>query len=275
MVSGIQMMWNETYQYWTYGNGVIQETKYDLIGRVILITEWRPAYGAGREILRAEGYIYDDQGRRSHSLDEAGRVTKYAYDGQSRLMVVWYPYTEEKALADKREAEEAGLYFTPDKGQAERHSLTVEEQTKLREVLNGVSHNRGSLVSGTQMMWRETYQYDRNGNRAMKGTSWGIIRYEYDKENRLTKKGDIVYTYDQDGNLLREQGLMREAILDMAKVTGSDFGQYNVFTNNCVQYASEALAAGGVVTTDFFVPNIAHDFVIKNNPDLLIRDYDK
>jgi YD repeat-containing protein len=42
-------------------------------------------------LLRAEGYLYDDKGRRSHSVDEEGRVTKYIYDTQSRLMTVLYP----------------------------------------------------------------------------------------------------------------------------------------------------------------------------------------
>jgi len=28
----------------------------------------------------------------------------------------------------------------------------------------------------------------------------GTIKYEYDGENRLVKKGDVVYTNDKDGN---------------------------------------------------------------------------
>ncbi|MDR1251765.1 MAG: hypothetical protein LBK62_06315 [Treponema sp.] len=44
-------------------------------------------------------------------------------------------------------------------------------------------------------MWRESYRYDVNGNRASKTTPWGTI----------------VYTYDRDENLLSEKGLRREA----------------------------------------------------------------
>jgi RHS repeat-associated protein len=60
-------------------------------------------------------------------------------------------------------------------------------------------------------MWRETYAYDANGNRAAKTTPWGTVAYSYDAENRLARKGDIAYTYDRDGNLLSEKGLRREA----------------------------------------------------------------
>jgi RHS repeat-associated protein len=60
-------------------------------------------------------------------------------------------------------------------------------------------------------VWRESYTYDGNGNRASKTTPWGTINYSYDAENRLIQKGDVVYTYDKDGNLLSEKGLRREA----------------------------------------------------------------
>ncbi|MDR2313911.1 MAG: hypothetical protein LBE02_05190 [Spirochaetaceae bacterium] len=38
------------------------------------------------------------------------------------------------------------------------------------------------------MVWRESYTYDGNGNRASKKTPWGTIEYEYDGENRLIRK---------------------------------------------------------------------------------------
>jgi RHS repeat-associated protein len=61
------------------------------------------------------------------------------------------------------------------------------------------------------MMWRESYTYDRNGNRASKATPWGVIKYVYDAENRLIRKGDVVYINDKDGNTLSEKGLRYEA----------------------------------------------------------------
>jgi RHS repeat-associated protein len=60
-------------------------------------------------------------------------------------------------------------------------------------------------------MWRESFSYDLNGNRAGKSTPWGVIRYEYDAENRLLRRGDVVFTNDRDGNTLGEVGLRHEA----------------------------------------------------------------
>jgi YD repeat-containing protein len=144
-------------------------------------------------------------------VDEEGRVTKYEYDQQSRLSVVLYPWTGEKAGMDKAEAEEAGLYFTVDKGAGERYRLGAGELTRLREVLNRAGPARGNAVSVAQMVWREQYTYDANGNRASKTTPWGTIAYGYDGENRLIQKGDITLSYDKDGNLLSEEGLRRKA----------------------------------------------------------------
>jgi RHS repeat-associated protein len=190
-----------------YGNGVRQETAYDRAGRVILIRE----IDSGNRVIRAEGYLYDGEGRRSHSVDEEGRVTKYIYDGQSRLGMVVYPWTEEKSGADRIEVEEAGLFFTVDRGRGERYALEAEEVARLREVMNLAGPGLGNAVGSAQMVWREIYGYDGNGNRVSKTTPWGTIVYSYDRENRITRKGDIVYRYDKDGNLTGEEGLRRSA----------------------------------------------------------------
>jgi YD repeat-containing protein len=189
---------------------VRQETVYDVAGRTVMNRE---TDGRG-ELLRAEGYLYDGQGRRSHTVDEGGRVTKYEYDRQSRLSAVWYPWSEGKAGADRREAEEAGLMFSPQAGQGVRYTLSGEEVQRLREALNRGGINRGSLVGGNQLMGREEYAYDSRGNRASKTTGWGTARYEYDRENRLVSKGSIAYRYDRDGNLLSEQGALRSAVYE-------------------------------------------------------------
>ena len=81
------------------------------------------------------------------------------------------------------------VYFTPEK----RYSLDGAEINALRELLNRAGPAWGNAITGAQMMWREYYTYDRNGNRASKTTPWGVIRYEYDAENRLVKKGDLVF----------------------------------------------------------------------------------
>jgi RHS repeat-associated protein len=161
-----------------------------------------------------------------------GQVTKYEYDNQSRVKTVLYPWSGEKAETDRREAEEAGLYFTPDKGNGERYTLTGSEVTALRNVLSLAGPGRGNAVSGSRLVWRESYTYDGNGNRAGKSTPWGTIAYTYDAENRLVSKGTIRYVYDADGNLVREQGPRKEA-------------SYQYSGRNRMEYAEVTDAAGG------------------------------
>jgi RHS repeat-associated protein len=194
----------------TYGNGVRQETRYDGAGRVVVVRE----LDSGNRLIRGEGYVYDEAGRRSHGVDGEGRVTKYEYDRQSRIAMVLYPWSEGKAEVDREEAEGAGLYFTVEKGSGERYTLGSSELGRLRGVMEQVRPGMGNVVSGVQMVWRESYEYDVNGNRVSKTTPWGRIVYGYDEENRLITKGDIKYTYDPDGNLLREAGVLREAIYE-------------------------------------------------------------
>ncbi|MCL2832216.1 MAG: DUF6531 domain-containing protein [Treponema sp.] len=191
----------------TFGNGVKQETFYDIAGRVVLIRE----LDAQGLLLRAEGYVYDNKGRRSHSVDEKGLVTRYEYDRQSRLAAVLYPWTSDKADSDRIEAEEAGLYFTPDRGNGERYSLAVDEYNAVKNILNRAWPFLGNSIGQNQMMWRETYSYDSRGNRITKTTPWGTVTYGYDAENRLLNKGDILYVNDKDGNLINEKGLRFEA----------------------------------------------------------------
>ncbi|GHU09275.1 hypothetical protein FACS1894151_06700 [Spirochaetia bacterium] len=140
-----------------------------------------------------------------------GRVTKYVYDGQSRLVEVLYPYTETKKTADLQEAAEAGLHVTPSQGQGILYNPGAVELNALRTLLNRAGGNRGSMVGINHVMWKEQYSYDGNGNRLSKTTPWGTVQYQYDRENRLTSRGDIAYSYDRDGNLLTERGSYREA----------------------------------------------------------------
>jgi RHS repeat-associated protein len=68
---------------------------------------------------------------------------------------------KEQAEADRQEAEEAGLYFTLDKGQGERYSFKSEELSRLRETLNLLGSVRS--VSGDYGTLEERYEYDAFG----------------------------------------------------------------------------------------------------------------
>lgn len=190
----------------TYGNGVRQETSLDSIGRTTIIRE----IAASGALVRAEGYIYDDAGRRTHCVDETGNVTKYEYDNQSRLLVVLYPFTAEKIEIDRIEAECAGLSFVEDAARGESYQLLPSEMKLLAELMNDMSPGRGNMLRVTNLMWQEKFGYDLSGNRVSKTSSWGTVVFGYDAENRLVGKGSTKYEYDHDGNLLSEKGLRKQ-----------------------------------------------------------------
>ena len=223
-----------------YGNGIVQETAYDRAGRVVLIREIAPS----RELLRAEGYLYDTLGRRTHSIDEHGNVTIYVYDGQSRLSSVLYPWTAEKAQADKLEAEEARLHFTPDAGSPERYMLEAAVIEPLRALLDRMAPLRGNILSVVNMQWRESFTYDNNGNRATKTTTWGSLVYRYDGENRLSSVGETNYSYDRDGNLLSVISLrktMEYEYTDTNRMKASVVTDHVSRTRDTSHYAYDAL----------------------------------
>jgi len=191
----------------TYGNGIVQETQYDEIGRAVMIRE----LSARRELLRAEGSLYDDQGRRSHSFDEKGNLTVYSYDNQSRLETVLYPVTPEIAAAAKADAEYSGVLDQADQGYPERYTIPSSLEMPIRNILDLVSVARGNIFRPGQTVWRESWTYDANGNRRTKTTPWGTIEYAYDAENRLVSMGDVLYAWDRDGNLMSEKSLRKTA----------------------------------------------------------------
>lgn len=196
-----------------YGNGVRQETKYDKIGRTIMIREISPA----RELLRAEGYVYDDSGRRACTVTEKGEVTVYEYDSQSRISAVDYPYSGELFAAFKTESEQASVPITEYQARYER--IPADRIDDLRYVLDLMAPARSAILQNAQKVWRENYSYDRNGNRTTKQTPVGTLAYSYDAENKLVGKNGVVYSYDKDGNLLSEKGRVTNTTYEY---TGSD-----------------------------------------------------
>ncbi len=189
-----------------FANGVVQKTRYDKAGRAVSIAQ----YAKNGNLLSGEAYVYDETGRRSYTVNEKGLVTIYKYDNQSRLQTVFYPFNEDIKETARKEADKQGLYFLPSQGNPENYFLSSSEMIKLRAATENLSRARGNSITVNQVVWKESYTYDANGNRTSKTTAWGTISYSYDKENRLTESGElgksesVKYTYDKNGNLLKE-----------------------------------------------------------------------
>jgi hypothetical protein len=94
----------------------------------------------------------------------------------------------------------------------------------------------------------------------------GVNEYQFDSREALD---DFISGKGFSEIKLNTNVQQDKSILDAAIFEGDSFGRYNLITNNCSQYASKALSAGGINTTLFPIPNVAHDYIRKNNPELV------
>ena len=228
-----------------FGNGVRQLTFYDKAGRTICIKQ----VNSSDRLLSGEAYAYDKLGRRSMTVNEKGLVTIYKYDNQSRLETVYYPFNEDIKETARKEADKQGLYFQPSQGTAENYFLSTGELLQLKAVAECIANGRSGAITVNQVVWKESYTYDPNGNRTSKTTAWGTVQYAYDKENRLTESGNlgmsesVKYTYDANGNLLRESAARyRKDYTYNAqnRMSFSDVQDSVLNTRNFTEYAYDA-----------------------------------
>lgn len=193
-----------------FGNGTTVQTRYDKAGRTTLKYQ-KNSYG---EILWGEGYVYDESGKRTATVDTNARVTLYEYDKLGRLSAVYYPYTKEQEELLKNEAVANGL--SSNEPIATNRILSANEKSALAARLNEMQYTLAYSLTTMQLCIKETYNYDNNQNRISKTTPFGKIEYSYDKENRLISSGSrgqtfVTYTYDNSGNLLKETSAVKNA----------------------------------------------------------------
>ena len=190
-----------------FSSGVTQNKVYDNAGRVVFISQ--NVFG---KTTWAEGYVYAENGKRTGTVDLNGAVTLYEYNKSGRLSAVYYPYT--KAMVDKfkEAAEENKLSVNED--MAENKLLDADTKGKLAAVLNYAGFGFGDRITTMQLFIKESYEYDRNGNRIKTVTKNGSIDYNYDEENRLVSSGSngrvgVEYTYDRNGNMLMQKSELK------------------------------------------------------------------
>ena len=183
------------------------------------------------------------------TVNEKGLVTIYKYDNQSRLETVYYPFNEDIKETARKEADKQGLYFQPSQGNPENYFLSSAELMQLRGVAENFARQRGNAITTNQVVWKESYTYDANGNRTSKTTAWGTVQYAYDKENRLTESGElgksesVKYTYDANGNLLRESAARyrKDYVYNAQnRMSFSDVQDSVLNTRNFTEYAYDA-----------------------------------
>ena len=191
-----------------FGNGTAEATLYDKAGRVTVKTQ-KSDRG---ELQWAEGYLYGEDGKRTATVDNKGFVTFYEYNKKGQLYTVYYPYSQEMINLLKSEAEENGLPVNADLG--ENKYLPSDIKSGLTALMNLMQYTLAYNLTNMQIFIKESYGYDKNGNRITKTTKYGTINYSYDKENCLLSSGSrgqafVNYTYDNMGNLLTEESALK------------------------------------------------------------------
>ena len=191
-----------------FGNGTAETTLYDKAGRTIVKTQ-KSDRG---ELQWAEGYLYGEDGKRTATVDSKGLVTLYEYNKKGQLEIVYYPYSQEMINLLKSEAEENGLSTSAELG--ENKYLPSDIKSGLTILMNSMQYTLAYNLTNMQIFIKESYGYDKNGNRITKTTKYGTINYNYDKENCLLSSGSrgqtfVNYTYDNMGNLLTEESALK------------------------------------------------------------------
>ena len=193
-----------------FSNGNSINTSYDRAGRIILITQ----KSSLNELVWAEGYAYGSDGKRTLTVDNKGQVTFYEYNEQGQLASVWYPYSEEFVQKLKAEAQEYGLQTLGEAGL--NRFITASERDSIVQLMEKMQYGLSYNLTTLQILIKESFDYDLNGNRIAKTNSYGKITYTYDAENRLLFSGAhgktvVKYTYDKNGNLLSQESELKKS----------------------------------------------------------------
>jgi len=227
---------------------------YDGLNRLISVYD---NDGSGRQTR----YEYDAAGNRLSQFHSNGIITRYRYDALNRLVylehedaagtiLASYSYTLGPAGNRLRVAEAAGRTV----------NYTYDDLYRLV---------REDIVDPVQGDKTIEYSYDPMGNRLTKTDDTGTVVYTYDENDRLRREQgpgyDYDYTYDDNGN--------RTARDDGSAMVSYTFNYDNRLTSvrgaNTVNYAYDADGlriaqdVNGVVTRYLYDPNRPHAAVIE------------
>ena len=155
-------------------------------------------------LVFADGSLYDSKGAKTLSFDETFQVTRYTYDEFGRLASVSYPYSKEMFDYLSLNAVKSGLNYIDSSVEHGTTTLSASEQKKLQNLC--ASLNRSSQIQATVSSLTEWFSYDTEGNMIERKTPFGVIKCEFDSENRLLFWGRAgSASYDRNGNLLHSK----------------------------------------------------------------------
>ncbi|MBQ0051620.1 MAG: RHS repeat protein [Treponema sp.] len=200
----------ETLRLWKTGESI--RSIYDSAGRLVL----KSGYSSQMNLIFLEGYVYDQNGFVTLSLDSDLGYTKYEYDDSGHVSAVSYPYTEEKSMHLKKYIASCGLFV---RNQNELESNTAISRWEFQQLQKLCGLASGGLISlpESKSFITEKYEYDENENLSRRITPYGIVDFEYGKENRLLQWGNgCSANYDENGNMteMRDNSAFIKMIYD-------------------------------------------------------------
>jgi RHS repeat-associated protein len=186
----------------TYPDGKMTSYSYDIINRLIGATDWEG---------HTTSYAYDANGNLISMSYPNGMKTEYSYDGDDRLVklinknetrvISSFEYTLD-SVGNRLRVDEQFL------GRFESEDMEFEGAQPLT-----TTYEYDNLYRLTKVNYpfnRSTgYSYDSMGNRismitTINGTD-STIDYTYDAADRLLQSGNIIYSYDNNGNLIEKR----------------------------------------------------------------------
>ncbi|MCE5264363.1 MAG: right-handed parallel beta-helix repeat-containing protein [Deltaproteobacteria bacterium] len=185
--------------------------EYDDIGRRTFSEDqlgYRVAYhydAAGRLCLLSNGasnivaYTYDDSGRLARKSIGNGVYTTYRYDPVGRLLEMVNYRPDDSVLSSFAYAYDRRGRRT---SMQTSYGLWRYSYDDAGQLTKAVLQSTDPDIPNQDL----TYQYDVLGNRVRTMVNGQDQAYDTNSLNQYTRIGDRSYTYDLDGNLIREEG---------------------------------------------------------------------
>jgi RHS repeat-associated protein len=220
----------------TYPDGRKLEYLYDANGNRTTLTATIPAVGGGSPTVLTTAYTYDDANRLDLVTDTADRVYDHGYDVNGNRTSLAQPNGTQTTYAYNTLNRLTSLTTTHGGDVVQGYTLTLGPAGNRERIDEADGTARiytydelyrltGDTVTiGALNAYTKTFVYDDVGNRQTQTTAIGpagppsgplhpagMISYEYDERDRLTRTtfpgtGPTDYGWDVDGNLITKSG---------------------------------------------------------------------
>ncbi len=160
-------------------NGNRIETSYTDDGLVESVA----TYDKFSILLDAEIYLYDENGRCTHIVDENLGIQKFTYNTKNQVVSVESPYTQEIAAESKEKAASCGFIIKDDFPVGRDVKLSQAELSKLRRISADIGLYKS--VPSTQYCWFDDFEY-KDTLLFSKTDPFGKTLFFYDSEGRMT-----------------------------------------------------------------------------------------